>query len=77
MAVLPICPEELKIQTGGSEKRSKLKRELCGKAQVKAVGKDELVQESGQRRESKQRQSLREGGRMSQCLKFMNHVLIS
>ena len=46
MAVLPICPEELKIQTGGSEKRSKLKRELCGKAQVKAVGKDELDRKS-------------------------------
>lgn len=28
MAILLICPEELKIQTGGSEKRSKLKREL-------------------------------------------------
>lgn len=79
MAILLKCLEKQNTQNGDSEKRAKLERfaSNCREASVQVVGKDELVQERGQRRESKQRQSLREGDKMSWCLKFGNQVLIT
>lgn len=76
-----MCPEELKIQNGDSERKVQAKEGglilPVERHQVKLWARMNLSEKASREEKENKDRALGKGGRMSQCLKFMNHVLIS